>query len=453
MSSSSYSPTSSVITLGAFQRLREAYPTWPALRAYLTSAEGGSLTCAFQNLHYALLHYTKGKSNLDLPHVRLFRSVVWDIVENRPVSVTPPKSEAGESIPPPSSEPTVVMPFHDGVLIGQFLCKYTGQPLLHTRTYFGGANTFYGRKTFGEMVAEAFAVHPPLPPLSPLTPEVSRSYILQHPENRIVTPVFAPRLIHIHTSTYDASGLVTSQARIEGALPYAPQASEGPAQVLSRYGAALRLGTLAQGIVLYNCVTGQRYKLRTPDYTAVRLLRGNNASLDYTWLSLWQSGHIAEYLRAYPEERAEATALIERWKTTSSETFQFYKDVFKAHSLAMQQVPPKYKPLLYDLHLYYKEHLRPSGRSVTWEDCKRFMNERDIPQMLYILRWDRRVTSVPIVLATATPPSAARAGAVAAIAEDDYSDMPGLISLEELAALPPPPPVAVLERVESAPVM
>ena len=154
--------------------------------------------------------------------------------------------------------------------------------------------------------------------------------------------------------------------------------------------------------------------------------------------------------------------------------------------LFMQQVPPKYKPLLYDLHQHYKATLRPSGRSVQWEDCKRFMNERDIPQMLYILRWDRRVgtaatTANTVAATTGTAGTAATAGTnpivlatyagvvaeantaantvAEAEAEDDYSDMPGLISLdtlspEELANLPHPPSVtAAVERVESAPVM
>jgi hypothetical protein len=224
-------------------------------------------------------------------------------------------------------------------------------------------------------------------------------------------------------------------------------------------------------------------------------LRGNNASLDYTWLSLWQKGDLTSYLRVYPEERAAATALLDRWKMTSSETFQFYKDVFKTHSLTMQQVHPKYKPLLYDLHQHYKTNLRPAGRSVTWEDCKRFLNDRDIPQMLYILRWDRRVANTvttsatsatsattatsatsatsatnPIVLATYAGVVAEAAAAEVAAAEeaeaaaaaaaaDEYADMPGLISVhdlppEELAALLPPPPTsAAVERVESAPVM
>ena len=462
--------------------------------------EGGHLTCAYQDAHYALLHYTKGKSNLDLPHVRLFRSVVWDILENRPVSVTPPKSELGESLPPRVDD-IVVMPFYDGVLIGQFLCKYTGHVVLHTRTFFGGGNTFYGRKTFGEMADEALSLHPPLPPL---TPEWSRSFILQHPENRIVTPVSVPKMIHVYTSVYEASGRVTSQTPTQGALPYTVGATETRAQILTRYRSAFSLGPTVgpswsgpalgpfdQGLVFYNCRTGQRYKIRTTEYNTVRHLRGNNASLDYTWLSLWQRGDLTSYLRVYPEERVAATALLDRWKMTSSETFQFYKDVFKTHSLFMQQVPPKYKPLLYDLHQYYKATLRPSGRSVQWEDCKRFMNERDIPQMLYILRWDRRVgtaattaTTVaattgtaatagtnPIVLATyaslvaeaaanvAASINEANGFAEAAEAEDDYSDMPGLVSLdtlspEELATLlPPPPPSAAVERVESGPVM
>lgn len=453
--SSSVSSVSSV-SMTVFQELRMLHPTWARLRAYLTSVEGGSLTCAYQDIHYALVHYTKGKSNLSLPHVRAFRSVVWDIEKNVPVSVTPAKSEDGESIPNRDLENGFVMPFYDGVMVGQFFCVYTGRPLLHTRTYFGGANTFYGKKSFGEMFDEAGA--------TTLTEAgVSSTYILQHPENRIVTPVSAPRAILVHTATFLPTGIVESRIDLSRAVPYVRSYTSG--EVLRRY-RELLTGPLEQGLVIYDAATGRRHKIRTPEYTTIRRLRGNNASLPFLWLSLWQSEHWMAYLRAYPEERSAATALLERWKAASSEVYSFYKNIFKAHTMTMQQAPPKYKPLLHELHQIYKTTLQPHRQSVTWEDCKRFMNGRDVPQMLYILNWDLRSDrrSATAVAANPVAATAAAAAAVAAAAnpvaasnvvvlatadDTDYSDMPGLISVHELLA---PPPAAAVARAESGPV-
>jgi hypothetical protein len=414
--------------------MKAAYPTWAALRSYLTSAEGGNLTCAYQDIHYALIHYTKGKSNLNLPHVRLFRSVVWDIEKNVPVSVTPPKSEQGESLPSCALGNGYVMPFYDGVMVGQFYCTYTMRSIIHTRTYFGGGNTFYGKKTFGEMCSEAVGIQ------TLGSAGTSYTYILQHPENRIVTPVVAPRLVWVHTATFLESGIVESRMNMSRAVPYAPTDTASSAIILSQYKASMAPGALDQGIIIYDATTGQRYKIRTPAYTAIRKMRGNSSSLNYIWLSAWQSHYWLNYLTAFPEERSAAMALAERWKTVTSEVYTNYKNIFKARTHTMQQAPLKYKSLLYTLHELYKTMLQPIGQSVTWEECKRFMNTRDIPQMLYVLNWEIRATAAATVAATV---------ATVATDEEDYSDMPGLISIADLL---PPPSVAPVIRVDSGPV-
>ena len=455
----------------AFKTLRIAYPTWASLRAYLTSVEGGQLTVSYQNERYALICYTKGKSDLTRPHVRLFRSVVWDVAENLPVSVTAPKSEMGESFP--TGGDYAVVPFYDGIMVGLFRCNYTGQTILHTRTYFGGGNTFYSKTTFGEMFAEA------MPTLLTLLPGQSLTYILQHPENRVVTPIDAPRAILVHTAHVQTDGLVDSSPTWEhdAARPFG--GGETRADILRRYRTA---GALDQGLCILSLgPTYKRYKLRTPAYNAVRLLRGNNASLDYTWLSLWQSSTIHDYLKAYPEERTKAMALIQSWKTASGEVFRYYEDVFKRHTLTMAQVPRKYKPLLFQLHEQYKTTRTP----IAWASCKAFMNSRDVPQMLYILRWDVRTAlpSAPALSASAILVLATSDGANAlvtphqvaateeAVATDSSSGASeGLVveqeTLDELAAsgraartaleacaLPPPPSMAPLNRVMSAPVV
>lgn len=453
---------------GGFKALRTAYPTWPALRAYLTSEEGGALKVAFQNEHYALIHYVKGTSRLELPHVRLFRSVVWDIVDHLPVSVTAPKSETGESFPPSTGD-YVVTPFHDGVLVGAFHCKYTDQTLLHTRTYFGGGNTFYSKKTFGEMFAEAWRNDPSL-----AAPKEGQSftYVLQHPENRVVTPVGKPRLVHVHAANVRPDGLVDSSPVWDAALPFEARSHDTPADILGRYRTH---GPLGQGLCFLSLAAPyKRFKIRNSAYNAIRLLRGNNASLDYTWLSLWRATTLHEYLKSYPEERVGASALIQAWKTATGEVYRYYEDIFKRHTLTMAQAPPKYKPLLFQLHAQYKATRMP----IAWAACKEFMNTRDLPQMLHILRWDARMgvagttgatgaagtnhvlsaaeaaAGGGIILLATSPPAVTTAAATEAttVAEDDedYSDMPGLVSIDSLF---PPPPTGAVDRAESGPVV
>ena len=461
-----------------FKALRDTYPTWAALRAYLTSVEGGQLSISYQTAQYALIHYVKGKSNLFLPHVRLFRSVVWDVVENLPVSVTPPKSEAGESFPRtesglrtesgPSAQ-YVVTPFHDGVMVVQFRCKYTGETLLHTRTYFGGSNTFYSKKTFGEMFAEANRRATWDTRQSEPMANQSFTWILQHPENRVVTKVPEARVVLVHVAVVQADGTVESSPRWGAAVRlFQAGGTDGPADILRRYPTG---GPLDQGLcILSTTAPYRRYKVRNPAYNTVRLLRGNNASLDYTWLTLWQAGTLHTYLKAYPEEQARANALVDSWKKATADLFHYYEDIFKRHTMTMATAPPKYKSLLFRLHEQYKTTRVPIG----WAACKEFMNQRDIPLMLHVLRWDARggggasvssagpnavlsataaagVAYTPVPLTNLIVLATAATAETADTAATDYSDMPGLIPLDSV--LPPPPVSGAVARVESAPVV
>jgi hypothetical protein len=346
-------------------------------------------------------------------------------------------------------------------MVGAFHCKYTGQTLLHTRTYFGGGNTFYSKKTFGEMFAEAWRNDPSLG-----APREGQSftYVLQHPENRVVTPVGKPRIRCVHVAqVFLPHGLVDSSPVWDAALPFEARSRDTPADILGRYRTH---GALDQGLCFLSLTAPyKRFKIRNPTYNAIRLLRGNNASLDYTWLSLWRATTLHEYLKSYPEERTGANALIQAWKTATGEVYHYYEDIFKRHTLTMAQAPPKYKPLLFQLHAQYKATRMP----IAWAACKEFMNTRDLPQMLHILRWDARmgatagtagtaVAGTPalsaaaagavVVLATSPPVAAA---AAAAAEDDDYSDMPGLVPIDSL--FPPPPEGGAVERVESGPVV
>jgi hypothetical protein len=84
-------------SVSVFADLIATYPTWADLSQHLRSADGGNLTVyAVPNSDFAMIHYNREKSNFAVPHVRAFRSVVWNTAANRPVSVTPFKSESGE---------------------------------------------------------------------------------------------------------------------------------------------------------------------------------------------------------------------------------------------------------------------------------------------------------------------------------------------------------------------
>ena len=169
-----------------------------------------------------------------------------------------------------------------------------------------------------------------------------------------------------------------------------------------------RFGYRVQGLVIKNNESGQRYKIRTPEYNRVRRLRGNSARRDYLWLQAWHEGTLQDYVALFPEEHASANHCIQRWKQITNDVYHIYTDVFKARSLQKSSIPPKYRPLVYGMHSMYLDTLKPAGKSVDWHATLEYMNNRDTAQMLFVINWELRqatkqlgVPSIPLEPPTA----------------------------------------------------
>ena len=394
--------------ISTFATLTSTYPSWGALSSYLKSAEGGALRIydnATPEMPFALIRYVKGQSDLSLPHVRRMRSVVWDTMANRPVSITPEKSADGESVPHLEyGHDMRVEHFIDGTLIGLFYDKYNSEWRIHTRSVLGANSRYFSQTTtFATMFEQA--VKGARLDLDSLDKDSCYSWILQHPENRIVVPVDRPRVYCVQKTTIAADGTYTIDDLTS--VPNAVKTIQGMTcskDVLDRLAEwNSRYGHAAQGLVVHHLSSGSRYKIRTPEYNRVRQMRGNSARRDYLWMDLWRNGKMVEYLRLYPEERAAADAIVNRWKQITNDVFHIYTDVFKARTLAKTAIPPKYRPLVYGLHTLYMESLKPAKRPLDWKTTLQYMNERDTAQMLFVINWEVRacakqlgVPSIPV---------------------------------------------------------
>ena len=381
------------MSTSTFRDLISEYKTWPLLSAYLTSDAGGSLRVYDRSTPenpFALVRYVKGKSDLSKAHVRLFRSVVWDTLENRPVSVTPFKSVDGEGLPATADSTTdgyTVERFLDGVMIGGFWDRYSNQWRIHTRSTLDAESRYYSQdKTFRQMFDQVLDL---TKEKDTLDKSCSYTWVLQHPENRVVVPVSKAmaqlvqkvKINDDSSTTYD----VESAQSLRLLTP-----------VNTWVDVHARLSDLnnqfrhsCQGLVVRNA-EGQRWKIRTPEYNRVRQMRGNTARRDYLWLSMWRSGEMRDYMTLFPEEKFMANTLVERWKRLTSDVFHFYTDVFKARSMQKTSIPPKYRPFIYGLHALFHETLKPAGKVVVWKTVVEYMNARDVPQMLFALNWDLR---------------------------------------------------------------
>lgn len=360
-----------------FADLKNQFDTAEKLFAYLKSAEGGRLVIRTDQVSpafpYALIHYDKATSDMANPITGVYRSVVWNVETNSPACVSPMRGhQLTDAV---DMTGAVVEEFIDGVMVNMF---YDGTDWrLATRTQLGAKGSFYGKRSFAELFWETFK-SAGLDTGRDLNTSASYSWVLQHPEERIVVaPTYGIAKIYlVGTSAKELpDGLTKLQPKRYPELTTVADIKERVVQWGKRYGARW------QGLVVH--ARGNRFKIRSEEYNAARQLRGNQAKLPFVWLERWSEGRrFGEYLRMYPEEKTDAEATVEAFKACTQELFDLYQKVYRRKELPLGQAPQKYRKLLWDCH--------QEKAGAYFPNCRDFMNKQDTARKLWLVNYAKR---------------------------------------------------------------
>lgn len=373
--------------------INKRFPTSELLFAWLRSEEGGRLIVREDWMTpespLVLIHYNKDTSNMALPHVGAFRSVIWHALENRPVCVGPARglkfSAAVDAAVDVSS--ATVEEFVDGVMINLFQERPGGGGpwRIATRTVIDAECNFYAARGryFADMFWETF--HAQGFCLDMLVPGATYSFVLQHPEERIVVaPKYGiPRLFLVETTP----AWTPLNPALAAAKPTAHSDLKTLEDVKDRvaaWGKRFRSGW--QGLVI-KAADGTRYKIRSEQYDEARHLRGNQNNRPYIWLERWSDGRLASYLRQYPEEQHDAEAVVNAFKAETKGAHDCYVAVYRERRFPLGQAPAKYRKFLWDAHAANKGAYFPHFRQ--------FMNEQDTARKLWLVNFDRRFPGAP----------------------------------------------------------
>jgi hypothetical protein len=374
-------------TVETFAELKKQYSTWSEMKTFLESPEGGQLRVVEQE-GVAVIRYDKNlRSDID---VSKYRSVVWDISSNSPVCVAP--FRANEGLPPLDTAFTSVEDFIDGFMMNVWL--QDGVAHMATRTRVGGENAFYSDKTFGTLFLEALE-RAGIQGMAGLTSCLQNmqsmmsattafiSFVVQHPEHRIVVKATTPMLYPVHTGFVMPDGTVQiserslhwpeALARLQ-ITTYAQKTltKDDEAEVLLRNTAAQR-GWRWQGLV-FKDGKGGRWRMRTPTYTLLRELRGSESTPLERFFRLRAQRKVVEYLKHYKEESDVFWSYEETLRARTADVFSAYVDVHKAHAVAFKDLPAAARPPVFLLHTKWREELRPKGFSVRLQNVIQVVN-------------------------------------------------------------------------------
>jgi len=373
------------------------------------------IECRTNNSVYRVIRYDKNFLCIDLiPTYGLCRSVILN-ANNQVVGFAPPKSMTAESFVdkyPEATNGIQAEEFVEGTMINVFFdpsVGVTGSWEISTRNTVGATSSFFkysGAKTFRQMFMEA-AAECKLD-INKLENDLCYSFVLQHPENRIVVPFAKPQLylvgvykINANSSVdyYDAHKYQHFFSELGTTVKF-PEIYEFNkySELIEKYG-SMNTSYDVVGVVIHNKETGERTKIRNPVYEQVRNLRGNQPKLQYQYLCLRKEGKVKDFLNFYPENKKEFSTFRDQVHLFTDTLYNNYVSCYIKKEKPLIEFSEQYRTHMFNIHQHYINELREKKQFVTNTVVQKYVNELHPSLLMYCLNFQMRKRNVDTIVA------------------------------------------------------
>jgi hypothetical protein len=364
---------------------------------------------------YSVIRYLKDFLCLDMiPTYGLCRSVILNSLNNV-VGFAPPKSIPSDSfikLYPEKTNHLNAQEFIEGTMINAFWdpsIGLTGGWEISTRNTVGARSSFFkgpNNVTFRDMFLEASAKNNLI--LDQLNKDLCYSFVLQHPNNRIVVPFNKPELYLVavyNIKIIDGNTMVLSypmddlkQYNWGSTTIKFPQVYEWNtySELIEKY-ASMNTSYSVLGFVVYNNLTGERMKVRNPVYEQVRSLRGNQPKLQYQYLCLRKEGKVADFLKFYPENKKELSSFRDQVHLFTNTLFANYASCYIKKEKPLKEFSEQYRTHMFNIHKIYMDDLREKKMFITNTTVKDYVNNLHPSLLMYCLNFQMRKRNVDII--------------------------------------------------------
>ena len=366
--------------------------------------------CKYNDCSYTIVKYKKSALvEEEYSTLGLARSII--ICDGNVVAFSPPKSlPYNDFLTTNPSEECFAEDFIDGTMINLFYNQKVNDWVISTRSRVGADTLFFvmdtndtnadvtnadvtnTKRTFKDMFYEAAQIANL--DFSRLDNNWCYSFVLQHPNNRIVTPIDFPKLFLIRAyNINNETNLVTEVASEvllnnsggfwnSGILHPQRYVIDNYDNLADYYNNAVT-PFYCVGIVV-NSATG-RTKIRNKNYETIRELRGNQSRLQYHYLTLRKGGRVREFLAFYPEF---ANHFSEYRKTIHEYTSALYSNYIKCFirkERPLKEYPYEFKVHMFNLHQKYLADLKPNNGYIDKQATIAYFNGLHPSQQMHIL--------------------------------------------------------------------
>jgi hypothetical protein len=378
------------------------------------------IECRSNNSIYRVIRYDKDLLCFDLiPSYGLCRSVIINS-DNKVIGFAPPKSINADTFiqkyPDNKSDNSIVAEeFIEGTMINVFFdpsIGLTGGWEISTRNTVGATSSFYkspNAKTFRQMFMEG-ATENKLD-INKLETDMCYSFVLQHPENRIVVPFSKPQLYlvgvykienkpnEIIVSHYDASEYKHFFSELGTSVKFPEEYKfDSYKELVDKYG-SMNTSYDIVGVVIHNKLTGERTKIRNPVYEQVRNLRGNQPKLQYQYLCLRKEGKVKDFLKYYPENKKEFSTFRDQVHLFTNTLYANYVSCYIRKERPLIEFSEQYRTHMFNIHQLYMNEFREKHLFVTNTIVQKYVNELHPSLLMYCLNFQMRKRNVDTIVA------------------------------------------------------
>jgi len=364
------------------------------------------------NQEYKIITYDKQVLNYDLvDSYGLCRSVIANS-ENKVVGFAPPKSFKADKfleLYPMPNEEIIAQEFVEGTMINVFFDSTIGLAggwEISTRNIVGASCGFYvksqeqSKPTFRTMFLEAAKENKLV--LENLNPNLCYSFVLQHPNNRIVVPLKNPQLYLVaiyYIDNTDMNNITVFSSDLQDNKDYwqsttikFPEIYEFTEyiELIDKYG-SMNTNYDKLGVVLYNKKTGHRTKIRNPVYEEVKHLRGNQAKMQFQYLSLRKQGKMNDFLKLFPENKREFSLYRDQLHLFTNTLFYNYISCYMKKEKQLKDFSPQYKTHMFHIHEKFKNELKPENKFVTNKVVIDYVNNLQPSLLMHSLNYNYRL--------------------------------------------------------------
>uniref|UniRef100_A0A6C0KI23 T4 RNA ligase 1-like N-terminal domain-containing protein n=1 Tax=viral metagenome TaxID=1070528 RepID=A0A6C0KI23_9ZZZZ len=309
--------------------------------------------------------------------------------------------------------------FIEGIMVNWFY--YDNKWRMSTKSVLDGNCKFYDdkQKTFRDLFFEAFEMlglneeH--------FHKEYCYSFVLQHPDYRIVTPFMKPNLYLIDIFECAAYWQVIKKNKDSEcfrellnrvSVPYIHnRINEDNSNIWKNIKNNMINQNYSYQTVGFQISFGfMRHKIINPVYEKIKKLRGNNNKLQFQYYSLRHNGEVAEFLKHYPEYKSKFNEYRNDIHEFTTSLWKNYMMCYVTKVNLLEYCNYQFRPHIKALHEIYRDRchsnsismklnvpLLYSSPGITRHVVIEYVNRLPPARLMYIMNYHHRENSVDII--------------------------------------------------------